>query len=120
MLDVSNATSSAFIVIPLPAPTFTVTSPELPPPVKPDPAVTPDISPTSASSTAILDDSDADSAVKDPVIDASVRLLIRLLFGPNEPLISEAALDPNVPLKIFVSVSPLNTELIVAAVILCL
>jgi hypothetical protein len=38
-------TVSAATVIPLPAPTFRVTEPELPPPVKPFPAVTPVISP---------------------------------------------------------------------------
>ena len=39
------STLSAFTVMPYPAPTFSVTSPEVPPPVKPDPAVTLSISP---------------------------------------------------------------------------
>ncbi len=41
----SIAISLAFAVIPVPPTTFKVTAPELPPPVKPSPAVTPDISP---------------------------------------------------------------------------
>ena len=39
------AMSLALTVTPVPAPTFNVTSPEDPPPVKPEPAVTPVISP---------------------------------------------------------------------------
>ena len=39
------AISFAFAVIPSPPTTFKVTAPELPPPVKPSPAVTPVISP---------------------------------------------------------------------------
>ena len=42
-----TATSSAFTVIPVPAPMFNVTAPEVPPPVKPDPAVTLSMSPAS-------------------------------------------------------------------------
>ena len=38
--DTSTATASAATSIPVPAPTFKVTSPEDPPPVKPEPAVT--------------------------------------------------------------------------------
>ena len=38
------AMSSALTVTPVPAPTFNVTSPVVPPPVKPEPAVTPVIS----------------------------------------------------------------------------
>ena len=41
------AISLAFTVTPVPAPTFKVTSPDEPPPVKPSPAVTAVISPTS-------------------------------------------------------------------------
>jgi hypothetical protein len=40
-----TATSPELTVIPVPAPTVKVTAPELPPPVKPLPAVTPVISP---------------------------------------------------------------------------
>jgi hypothetical protein len=43
--DTSTATVSAATSIPVPAPTFNVTSPDDPPPVKPFPAVTPVISP---------------------------------------------------------------------------
>ena len=43
--DTSTATVSAATSIPVPAPTFRVTEPEAPPPVKPDPAVTPVMSP---------------------------------------------------------------------------
>jgi hypothetical protein len=44
--DTSTATVSAATSIPVPAPTLSVTEPEAPPPVKPDPAVTPVMSPT--------------------------------------------------------------------------
>jgi hypothetical protein len=44
--DTSTAIVSAATSIPVPAPTFRVTEPEAPPPVKPDPAVTPVMSPT--------------------------------------------------------------------------
>ena len=47
----------------------TVTSPELPPPLKPVPKTfTAVISPVSDSSAVILDDSDADNSVNEPVI----------------------------------------------------
>jgi hypothetical protein len=42
----STATVSAATDIPLPAPTFSVGVPEVPPPVRPFPAVTPVMSPT--------------------------------------------------------------------------
>src|SRR3989338_8136209 len=48
----SSATSSALIVIPVPAPTVRVTSPLLPPPVRPAPAVTPVMSPVPVESVA--------------------------------------------------------------------
>ena len=44
-----TATSSAFTVIPVPAPTINVTAPESPPPVSPAPAKTPVISPVVVS-----------------------------------------------------------------------
>ncbi len=44
---VSTATSSSPTLIPVPAPTFKVTSPEVPPSVSPSPAVTDEISPVS-------------------------------------------------------------------------
>ena len=47
MYESSTATLSAATVIPSPAPTFTVTAPVVPPPVKPEPAVTLSISPAS-------------------------------------------------------------------------
>ena len=43
--DKSTSIASAVTSIKLPAPTFRVTEPEAPPPVKPDPAVTPVMSP---------------------------------------------------------------------------
>ena len=43
----ANAISFAFTVIPSPAPTLSVTAPEVPPPAKPEPAVTDSISPAS-------------------------------------------------------------------------
>jgi hypothetical protein len=39
--DKSTSIASAVTSIKAPAPTFNVTSPDVPPPVKPDPAVTP-------------------------------------------------------------------------------
>ena len=45
--DEDNAMSFAFAVIPSPPTTFNVTAPEVPPPVKPAPAVTDSISPAS-------------------------------------------------------------------------
>ena len=45
--DDDNAMSFAFAVIPSPPTTFSVTSPDVPPPVKPVPATTLDISPAS-------------------------------------------------------------------------
>jgi hypothetical protein len=44
--DKSTETVSAATSIKVPAPTFKVTAPVVPPPVKPSPAVTPVISPT--------------------------------------------------------------------------
>ena len=46
-----TAISSAFTVIPVPCPTFRPTVPEVPPPVKPSPAVTPSMSPVEADNT---------------------------------------------------------------------
>jgi hypothetical protein len=44
--DTSTEIASAATSIPVPAPTFNVTSPDVPPPVKPEPATTEVISPT--------------------------------------------------------------------------
>jgi hypothetical protein len=52
--DTSTATVSAATSIPVPAPTLSVTEPEAPPPVKPDPAVTPVISPVFVVNPASL------------------------------------------------------------------
>ena len=99
--DTSTEIASAATSIPVPAPMSIVIAP-VPPPESPEPAVTADTPPASASSTAIL----------------AARLCEREL---KEPLISDAALEPKVPLNIPpVKVSPLNTELIVENVILCL
>ncbi len=44
--DVSISMSSAFTVIPVPEPTLSVTSPDVPPPARPVPATTDVTSPT--------------------------------------------------------------------------
>ena len=49
-----TATSSALTVIPVPAITLSVSSPDEPPPVKPAPAVTPVTSPANDDSTPFV------------------------------------------------------------------
>ena len=60
--------SSAFTVIPVPAPMFSVASPELAVPVKPAPALTPVISPCCPLIVSVLAESSYDNEIPVPAV----------------------------------------------------
>ena len=102
--------SSAFTVIPVPAPTFNVASPEVAVPVKPAPALTPVISPTLPVIVSVPALSSYDNPIPAPAVNSELTLSSTASFtappaiAPAEVITSVPAIDrPFFMLKVFSS-----------------